>query len=272
MKITKLTSTVARATMGLLAAGTGVVALTSTPAQALSTSCQVTNDTDVPLRAWETVESRVNFPAACFAGKGSHVRVDVHIKSAIAGDNALYTVAPDLSRHLLQDYSRNGASEINESYRWTTDAQSSAGTWKLQVTNASLYGTRGAYIDSWTVTVIMPACWRANYDEVTSEPSIPVSTSVWVSGACLGKASPQMFIGAQLRNADPGGYTLRLFRNDVEVPITGTFEHGDRTSMAVWLTANGSQLDAAGTWKLRLTTSQGKDSVTMDSWVLHTSY
>jgi hypothetical protein len=49
MKITKLTSRVARAAMGLLSAGTGVVALTSTPAQALDPSCLSTNDTDVRL-------------------------------------------------------------------------------------------------------------------------------------------------------------------------------------------------------------------------------
>jgi subtilisin-like proprotein convertase family protein len=280
MKVTKFTSRVARAMMGLLAAGTGVVALTSTPAQALDPSCLRTNDTDVPLSAWATVESRINIPAGCFAGVGSQVRVDVHIKHAIAGDNLLYAVQADGTGLLLQDYSRSSASEINETYIWNTPAQSSVGTWKLQVTNRSLYGTRGGYIDSWTLTVITPSCWRANYDDVTSDvhvggPSTPVSTSVSVAPVCVGKASAAMAIIVRLRDADLGGYDLRLFRNDVEVPMTVGHEEGDRTTgiVTVSLTANGSQLDAAGTWKLRLTTNQGKNvSVTMDSWILYTSY
>jgi subtilisin-like proprotein convertase family protein len=279
MKITRIASRVARAAMGLLAAGTGVVALTSTPAQALDPSCLRTNDTDVPLSAWATVESRINIPGGCFAGVGSQVRVDVHIKHAIAGDNFLYAVQADGTGRLLQDYSLDGASEINETYIWNTPAQSSVGTWKLQVTNRSLYGTQGAYIDSWTLTVIMPSCWRANYDDVTSDvhvgkPSTPVSTSVTVARVCAGKASPMMAIVVRLKDADLGGYDLRLFRNDVPVPVTVAHAEGDRTTgIEVDLTANGSQLDAAGTWKLQLTTAQGKNvSVTMDSWILYTSY
>jgi subtilisin-like proprotein convertase family protein len=272
MKIIKLRSRVALATMGLLAAGTGVVALTSTPAQALSTSCQRTNDTDVALARGWTVESAVNIPTSCFAGVGSHVRVDVHIKNGINGDNRIVVVQPNRVSREVKGYDLDSASGLLESYRWTTYDQSSAGTWKLQVTNVSLYGAQGAYIDYWSVTVIMPSCWRYNFDDVTSAPSIPVSTSVSVSSACTGKADPRMFMFVQLQNADEGGYDLRLFRNGVEVPITGRFEDGDRNSRAVTLTANGSQLDAAGTWKLQLTTPKGKDSVTMDSWGLHTSF
>jgi hypothetical protein len=70
-----------------------------------------------------TVESSGIIPH-CGAGPGSQVRIDVHIKSAIAGDNALYVIQPSASRCLLRTYSLDSASEINETYRWTTPALS----------------------------------------------------------------------------------------------------------------------------------------------------
>jgi subtilisin-like proprotein convertase family protein len=294
MNVTKLTSMIARATIGLLAAGTGLVTLSSTPANALSHACQVTNDRDVIVSIMSTLQtiSTIDMPY-CQPGVGWHVRVDVKLHQPFTRNLILTAITPDGSQRKLQDGSLTTAEVLT--HRWTTSAASPPGTWKLLASD-NIYS--GYSIDSWTLTVIAPACWRVNYDDVTSDPSwteyrkvtvglsaqiwewvadhppTPASTSVWVSGSCGYRASSDMAIGVRLKNADFGGYSLKLYRNGVEVPMTRRYELGDpATGIWVWLNADGSQLAASGTWTLEVTTAADKSiGVTMDSWVLHTSY
>jgi hypothetical protein len=153
----------------------------------------------------------------------------------------------------------------------------------------------GGTLDSWTFTVISPSCWRANDADVTSAPYWTEHvvhhagnwaqdeyidhgpTTAWTGvslSACGGKASRDVRIGVQLLDADPGGYSLRRFRNGVEVPMAVASESGSKAAgITVWLNADGSQLDANGTWTLEVLTGRyNLPGVTMTSWVLHTSY
>jgi subtilisin-like proprotein convertase family protein len=297
MNITKLASLTARAMVGLLAAGTGAVALTSSPAEALPTSCTGTNGTDVAIRAITYTTSPINIPY-CQAGVGSHVRIDVHLKHPQSSNLIVWAIAPDGTQRKVQDGNVPGSVDLNSTYRWTTSAASSAGTWTLKVWDSGVYSP-GGIIDSWTVSVISPSCWRVNLDDAVSwpgwnegatyahpqavyHPPTPASSSVSVSTACQGKAS-EMRIGAQLKNVWSGDlHDVRLFRNGVAVPIaklsqTVVADNGDFHDLEVWYTADGSQLDAAGTWTLQVTTSSfagtnPSNGITMDSWVMHTSY
>ena len=300
MRRFKWTSVAVGAVMGVLAVG-GVAAVPSAPVQALSIQCQIGNDNDVAFQHAYGVTvavSTIQMPA-CQSGKGSRVRIDYRIRNLDPQQPIFVQVtAPDGSVRQLQDRTVPGTVDFAESQRWTTSATSSKGTWTLTV--ASLGAP--AILDSWKVWVIPGSCWRANYDDVTAAGEklewrwlngqqwpvrIPqrLASSV-VSSACTHFASADMRIEARLWNvSNVNGdlkYGLRLFRNGVEVPMTLTSEtvfgvDGTRNHIDVVLDADGSQLAAAGTWTLQVWVSNHENGtnysdVTLDQWVLHTSY
>ena len=304
MRTRTWTSVAVGAVIGLLAVA-GVAAVPSAPAQALSAACQIGNDTDVALQhaygvtvAVSTIEMR-----ACQSGKGSRVRIDYRIRNLDPQQPIFVNVtAPDGSVRQLQDRTVPGTADFAESQRWTTQATSSKGTWTLTV--ASLGAN--AILDSWKVWVIPGSCWRANYDDVNSAPAWtwqgwvpkPYGTSTWeyiyhpptpaatsVSSACTERASADMRVQVQLKDvplytAGDAAVTLRLLRNGTEVPTSRLAQTvlspaGDNYyNVEIWLLADGSQLMAAGTWTLEVTshTSESQRGVTMDMWILHTSY
>ena len=287
------------AIVGVLAAG--VVALPSTPVQALSGACQIGNDTDVAVANIAMLgygaQSTIALPA-CQSGKGSRVRVDYRLRNLdpLRPLN-VYVTAPDGTTSWLQSSTVPGTADLAATQRWTTSAVSSKGTWSLGV-----YGNgAGVVIDSWKVWVIPGSCWRVNYDDAHSPaewgewksfsngaeyywtyPAVPASTSV--SSACTGFASSDMRIRVKLRDVyehrNDAPYTLRLYRNGVNVPVVEvstaiTADNGDYLTQDVWLSVDGANIRADGTWTLEVTTGGGHHGitgVTMEEWELHTSY
>ena len=296
------TSAAAGTMIGVLAVAGGVAA-PSAPAHALASACQIANDTDVAIQGVTESRSTVSMPQ-CQSGKGSRVRVDVRIRHAMSSNLVVWVIAPDGSQRKVQDGNVAGAVDLDATYRWTTSATSSKGTWTLKVWDGGVFSP-GGLIDSWKVWVIPGSCWRVNDDDVTSpagwnegtnatnqwgpiylwHPPTPVSTSV--SSACTGLASADMRVRVLLRDVYRFEHhqpqwreQLVLYRNGVQVPTTiisrtVTAQDGDYQHQDIVVGVDGSSLPASGTWTLEVRTAAGPDGmrgITMDQWELHTSY
>ena len=133
MRTFRWTSVAVGAVMGMLAVA-GVAAVPSASVHALSTTCQIGNDTDVAFQhaygvtvAVSTIEMR-----GCQSGKGSRVRIDYRIRNLDPQQPIFVNVtAPDGSVRQLQDRTVPGTVDFAESQRWTTQATASNGTWTL---------------------------------------------------------------------------------------------------------------------------------------------
>ena len=114
-----------------------------------NTCAPATNATDVPVRDLATTESAITV-SGCSGNASAASAVEVHIRHTYRGDLAVTLISPTGTPYVLKrQNARDGADDVNATYKLSLTSSLRNGTWHLSVRD--YYRGDTGYIDTWTI-------------------------------------------------------------------------------------------------------------------------
>ncbi|XTZ15704.1 proprotein convertase P-domain-containing protein [Micromonospora echinospora] len=275
---TGASATLTIATPGSPTPGTYQVTITATgPVTTRSTSyaltvngqpgCARTNNTDVPIADFTTVESTVTI-SGCAGTASASSRVQVAIVHTYIGDLVVSLVAPDGSVYVLHNRTGGSTDNINQTYSVNLSSEASNGTWRLRVQDAASADV--GYLDTWTLNLgapPAPGCGGTNGTDVTIADNTTVTSTIAVAG-CAGNASSTSTVQVAIVHTYIGDLVVSLVAPDGSVYVLHNRTGGpaDDINQTYWV--NLSSEARNGTWTLRVQDAASGDVGYLNSWTL----
>jgi subtilisin family serine protease/subtilisin-like proprotein convertase family protein len=250
--------------------GTGSVTTQST-AYTLTVNgppgCSQTNNTDVPIADYTTVESPIVI-TGCSGNASSASTVAVDIVHTWIGDLVVSLVAPNGTAYTLHNRTGGSADNIVQTYTVNLSSHAANGTWKLRVQDAA--GGDTGYINSWTLDLnptATPGCTGTNDTDVPISDYATVESSIVISG-CSGNASSTSTVAVDIVHTWIGDLVVSLVAPNGTAYTLHNRTGGSADNIVQTYTVNLSGHARNGTWKLRVYDAAGGDTGYINSWTL----